>query len=61
MLLKIVYMSVDPYMRARMNKTKNYFEVFKIGYPCDVCILNFREVLSVKYSKVKTQILEKSK
>ena len=48
MLLKIVYMSVDPYMRARMNKTKNYFEVFKIGYPCDVYILNFSEGFSVK-------------
>ncbi len=32
-LLKIKYLSVDPYMRNRMNKAKSYIEPFEIGEP----------------------------
>jgi len=33
MLLKILYLSVDPYMRGRMNDRKSYVPPFQIGEP----------------------------
>ena len=33
MLLEIIYLSVDPYMRGRMNDTKSYVPPFQIGEP----------------------------
>lgn len=33
MLLKIKYLSVDPYMRNRMNKAKSYIEPYELGQP----------------------------
>ncbi|GHF27812.1 NADP-dependent oxidoreductase [Kordiimonas sediminis] len=32
-LLKILYLSVDPYMRGRMNDTKSYVPPFELGKP----------------------------
>jgi NADPH:quinone reductase len=32
-LLKTIYLSVDPYMRGRMSDAKSYVEPFKIGEP----------------------------
>lgn len=32
-LLKTLYLSVDPYMRGRMNDTKSYIPPFQIGQP----------------------------
>src|SRR5438874_10990121 len=32
-LLKVLYLSVDPYMRGRMSEAKSYAEPVKIGEP----------------------------
>ncbi|WP_421384892.1 NADP-dependent oxidoreductase [Bacillus salacetis] len=32
-LLKTIYLSVDPYMRGRMSNAKSYVEPFKVGEP----------------------------
>jgi hypothetical protein len=34
-LLKTIYMSVDPYMRGRMNDRKSYVPPFQLGEPLD--------------------------
>ncbi|RIW38476.1 NADP-dependent oxidoreductase [Bacillus salacetis] len=34
-LLKTVYLSVDPYMRGRMSAAKSYVEPFKVGEPIE--------------------------
>ncbi len=41
MLLEVLYMSVDPYMRGRMNdpKIKSYIPPFQIGAPCEAGIV----------------------
>ena len=32
-LMRAIYMSLDPYMRGRMDETKTYDEIFQIGQP----------------------------
>jgi len=39
MLLQTIYMSVDPYMRGRMNDMKSYVPPFQIGEPCQAGIV----------------------
>jgi len=39
MLLQAIYMSVDPYMRGRMNDVKSYVPPFQIGEPCQAGIV----------------------
>jgi len=39
MLLQIIYMSVDPYMRGRMNDMKSYVEPFQIGEACQAGVV----------------------
>ena len=39
MLLQTIYMSVDPYMRGRMNDVKSYVPPFQIGEPCQAGIV----------------------
>jgi len=39
MLLQAIYMSVDPYMRGRMNDVKSYVPPFQIGEACQAGIV----------------------
>ncbi|MBL4640112.1 MAG: NADP-dependent oxidoreductase [Kordiimonadaceae bacterium] len=39
MVIKAIYMSVDPYMRGRMNDVKSYVPPFEIGKPCQAGIV----------------------
>lgn len=39
MVLKTIYMSVDPYMRGRMNDVKSYVPPFQIGEPLQAGIV----------------------
>jgi len=39
MLLQAIYMSVDPYMRGRMNDVKSYVPPFQIGDPCQAGVV----------------------
>lgn len=39
MLLQTIYMSVDPYMRGRMNDVKSYVPPFQIGEPCQAGVV----------------------
>ena len=39
MELEMLYMSVDPYMRGRMNDTKSYVPPFQIGQPCEAGVV----------------------
>jgi len=39
MLLQNIYMSVDPYMRGRMNDVKSYVPPFQIGEPCQAGVV----------------------
>jgi len=38
-LVQAIYMSVDPYMRGRMNDMKSYVPPFQIGEPCQAGIV----------------------
>ena len=38
-LLKTVYVSVDPYLRARMNNVKSYIPPFEVGEPLKSAIV----------------------
>lgn len=38
-VIKALYMSVDPYMRGRMNDVKSYVPPFQIGEPCQAGIV----------------------
>lgn len=49
--LKTRYLSVDPYMRGRMNDTKSYVEPFQIGKPLNGGIV--AEVTKTKSEKLK--------
>ncbi|GAF24180.1 LOW QUALITY PROTEIN: oxidoreductase YncB [Bacillus sp. JCM 19047] len=49
--LKTRYLSVDPYMRGRMNDTKSYVEPFQIGEPLNGGIV--AEVTKTKSEKLK--------
>eukprot|EP01100_Stratorugosa_tubuloviscum_P004589 TRINITY_DN2152_c0_g1_i3.p1 TRINITY_DN2152_c0_g1~~TRINITY_DN2152_c0_g1_i3.p1 ORF type:complete len:340 (+),score=185.60 TRINITY_DN2152_c0_g1_i3:60-1079(+) len=46
-LIRTTYISVDPYMRIRMNEKKNYFEGFKLNEPFDGGVTG--EVISSKF------------
>jgi NADPH-dependent curcumin reductase CurA len=50
-LVKNLYMSVDPYMRGRMNDQKSYIEPFKIGEPLSGDAVGF--VVQSKNSGIK--------
>lgn len=39
MVLQAIYMSVDPYMRGRMNDAKSYIPPFQIGQSCQAGIV----------------------
>ena len=39
LLVRNIYMSVDPYMRGRMNDTKSYVEPFQIGEVCQAGVV----------------------
>lgn len=39
MVIQTMYMSVDPYMRGRMNDVKSYVPPFQIGEPCQAGIV----------------------
>ncbi|MGB0411568.1 MAG: NADP-dependent oxidoreductase, partial [Pikeienuella sp.] len=34
-LLRLIYLSVDPYLRGRMNDVKSYIPPFAVGGPLD--------------------------
>jgi len=51
-LLRLVYVSVDPYMRGRMNEGKSYFPGFEIGKPISGGTV--AEVISSKNSVYST-------
>ncbi|MFC3051005.1 NADP-dependent oxidoreductase [Kordiimonas pumila] len=38
-LVKVIYMSVDPYMRGRMSDAKSYAEPFAVGEPCQAGVV----------------------
>jgi len=50
-MIKNKWISVDPYMRARMTEKKNYKEPFKIGEPMDGAAIG--EVIKSKSSNFK--------
>jgi len=51
-LLKTVYVSVDPYLRGRMNDTKSYIPPFELNKPISSGII--AEVVESKSSEFKT-------
>jgi len=51
-LLKLKYLSVDPYMRGRMRDEKSYIEPFKVGEPLESQAV--AEVVESKCGKFKT-------
>ena len=50
-LLKTLYVSVDPYLRGRMNDSKSYVPSFEIGKPINSGII--AEVIDSTHSKFK--------
>jgi NADPH:quinone reductase len=50
-LLKSWYVSVDPYMRGRMNDTKSYIEAFQVGQPIKGNVV--AKVIESKSDKIK--------
>jgi NADPH-dependent curcumin reductase CurA len=50
-LLKTLYVSVDPYLRGRMNDSKSYVPSFEIGKPIKSGII--AEVIDATHSKFK--------
>jgi NADPH-dependent curcumin reductase CurA len=51
LLIRNIFMSVDPYMRGRMNDTKSYVPPFQ---------KSFRRALSGKLSRARTSITRKA-
>ena len=51
-LLKSWYISVDPYMRGRMNDTKSYVEAFQVNQPINGSIV--AKVIESKSNKIQT-------
>jgi NADPH-dependent curcumin reductase CurA len=51
-LLKSWYISVDPYMRGRMNDTKSYVEAFQVNQPINGSIV--ARVIESRSNKLKT-------
>lgn len=50
-LLKVLYYSVDPYMRGRMNDAKSYVAPFQVGEPIAGAVI--AEVMESKSAKFK--------
>jgi hypothetical protein len=51
-LLKSWYISVDPYLRGRMNDTKSYVEAFQVNQPIKSGVV--AKVIESKSNKIKT-------
>ncbi|WP_229072900.1 NADP-dependent oxidoreductase [Actinoplanes sp. DH11] len=49
-LIRNIYMSVDPYMRGRMNDTKSYIAPFEVGAPLDGAAIG--EVVASNAAKI---------
>jgi len=54
-LVKNLYMSVDPYMRGRMNNVKTYVEPFQVGEPLNGDAVGV--VVKSKMIKLKKEVM----